>query len=174
LYDFCISSRSLILFLWYFVLSINTLALLLSLHTVFCLLGDGVGVWLEVVMMLLLPPSRFNIAFGPTSDQKCHEARDSTVQAAWAEIKLPYFMLTSVVLSRVMRYGKTAMDITLALRGRGLSNLGSELLASMGLTTPKSTYYRQRTELTNRIASEHKFVHLCSSLLFDVWFFLPF
>jgi hypothetical protein len=51
-------------------------------------LGDGVGVWLEAVMMLLLPTAQYNKSFGPMSDPLSLESQDAAIKSAWSDVKL--------------------------------------------------------------------------------------
>jgi hypothetical protein len=119
-------------------------------------LGVNVGLWLEVVLMFLLPQQRFLSTFGPPSDTLDPEACSRHIETAWSTYRLPYFLLTSVMLHKRHKTSNPAFALTLALRGRGLTNTGSDVLATMGVTVSRSNFYRSRATLLQKLDTDSK------------------
>ena len=123
---------------------------------VLLVLGENLVIWLECVMLLLLSQTRFDSVFGKPPVHRPRVELQQAVNDAWVDVRMPFYLLTSLVLFKSVQFSAIAFQLSLALRGRGLSNTGSELLASMTLTVPKSSYYRQRENLVKCLQQEHR------------------
>jgi len=122
-----------------------------------CLVATALGLWLEALLLIVLPRKQFDSLFGRVADVTPLAVLDAVLERAWRDIRMHYYLLTSTLLNKLGLFGRCAFELTLALRARGLSNSGSDLLAMMSVTKSKTSFYRAREELVKRMHQKHRY-----------------
>lgn len=124
--------------------------------------------------MLFVNNNTYNNLFSPGPATLAPDLRAEELKKGWMEVRLPFYLLTSMLFYKVCKLSTLALGLTLALRARGLSNGGSEFLAMLWVTMSKSSFYRQRSLVLQRTLQSQRSYYFnltsLSSLCYSIRF----
>jgi hypothetical protein len=147
----------------------------LSYFSLLCCIGSGVGVLFEFILHLFAPKGYLRLVFSRFDvERDLIQVNVDGLNEMWSKLRLLFYLTISLMLSTTGNATSLRFELTAALRSCGLSQSGSEFLAKMYITCPKTTYYRIRSERNEIITQQTRFLSCFndfnpSFLLLGIW-----